>query len=198
MISKKNKWILSIFIISLVLTLTFYFWWCLSYSIVPLPKLVETSTGTYGLLKELPIARTEAGGTVNNGKMIITGGINSFAQTYTNTMIYNIETDEWSNGPDLPEPINHPSLISYGDTVYIIGGFGPLGLRLRWFMFARWDALSTVYKLHVPTGTITKGADLPFPRGAGGATLIDSTIWYVGGIDEHREITNSVFCLRLF
>jgi len=168
-------------------------WWHFSNSLFPLSAEVIGKNGKYSLSAELPIPRTESGGTVCNGKFVVIGGIDAFAQTLTSVLIYDPVTDSWETGPDLPEPINHAAVTAIGDTIYVVGGFGPLGIRLRWFMFARWDPLSTVYKLHLPSKTWSKGADLPFPRGAGGVAVLDSAIWYAGGIDENRQITNTVF-----
>lgn len=171
----------------------FYLYWGLSLSPFPLRLTLRTPTGLFETRASLPTARTESGSTVCQGKIVIAGGLNSFAQTLTSVQIYDPVTDVWTDGPDLPEPINHASLTSLGDTVYVVGGFGPLGLRLRWFMFARWDPLPTVYKLHLPSGQWITGAPMPVPRGAGGIALVDSVIWYVGGIDENREFTNTSF-----
>lgn len=171
----------------------FYLYWGLSLSPFPLTGSQQTESGLFETKSSLPIPRTESGSTVCQGKIVIAGGINSFAQTLTSVQIYDPVTDEWTDGPDLPEPINHASLTSLGDTVYVVGGFGPLGLRLRWFMFARWDPLPSLYKLHLPTGKWSAGAPMPLPRGAGGIALVDSVIWYVGGIDENRAITNTSF-----
>lgn len=189
-IYKWGLYFLGIGIISLCIWL---WWWHFSNSLIPLATEIKGKYGRYSLSAELPLPRTESGGTVCNGKFVVIGGINGFAQTISSVMIYDPVTDSWETGPDLPEPINHAAVVAIGDTIYVVGGFGPLGIRLRWFMFAEWNPLSTVYKLHFPSKTWSKGADLPYPRGAGGIAVLDSAIWYAGGIDENKQITNSVF-----
>ncbi len=189
----KPKLLLITLAVMVCLTGFWLWWWHFSNSVFLPEETVNGIHGTYSTGEELPVPRTESGGTVCNGKMVVLGGIDAFAQTLTSVMIYDPAKNIWENGPDLPEKINHAAVVSVGDTVFVIGGFGPLGLRLRWFMFARWDPLSTVYKLHLPSRTWSKGAPMPKPRGAGGAAVLDSAIWYAGGIDENREITSTVW-----
>ncbi|MBN8705684.1 MAG: hypothetical protein J0L62_07390 [Bacteroidetes bacterium] len=187
------KWSIYSTLTLLLLLLVWLWWWHFSNSLLPLSEEVIGKSGKFSLSAELPLPRTESGGTVCNGKFVVIGGINAFAQTLTSVMIYDPSTNFWETGPDLPEPINHAAVVAIGDTVYVVGGFGPLGIRLRWFMFADWNPLSTVYKLHLPSKTWSRGPDLLFPRGAGGIAVLDSAIWYAGGIDENKQITNTVF-----
>lgn len=187
------KWGLYSIFTGVLAVLIWFWWWHHSNSLFPLEKEITGQFGSYTLSAELPVPRTESGGTVCNRKFVVFGGIDAFAQTLSSVMIYDPATDTWEAGPDLPEPINHAAVVAIGDTVYVVGGFGPLGIRLRWFMFAEWNPLQTLYKFHLPSKTWSRGPDLPAPRGAGGVAVLDSAIWYAGGIDENKHITNAVF-----
>lgn len=60
-------------------------------------------------------------------------------------------------------------------------------------MFADWNPLNTVYRYSPADDKWTKLADMPEPRGAGGVCIVNDTIWYVGGINQDKNISNSLF-----
>lgn len=168
-------------------------WW--NYSIDPLglAREVRNAAGTFRLARPLPVIRTESGGTVWNDRFYIVGGIDSWARTMTSFMEYDRSADRWRALPDLPEKINHAGVVAHDGKIYVVGGFGPLGIRLRGFMFARWRPLDTLYIFDIRQGRWTQGPAMPEPRGAGGVTVADGAIWYVGGIDQALSISDSLF-----
>ncbi len=66
--------------------------------------------------------------------------------------------------------------------IYTVGGFGPLGIRLRGFMFAEWRPLDSVYVFDLEAGSWGLGPAKPESRGAGGAVVTANSIGYAGGI----------------
>lgn len=171
----------------------FAWWWQYSGSLADLPLRVENDAGVFTLATAPKVARTEAGGAACHDRMYVVGGIDAWARTLTSVESYDPASHTWRTEPDLPRPINHPAVVCADDRLYVIGGFGPIGLRPRGAMIARWDPMDTVFVLEAGASFWRLGTPLPEPRGAGGATFVDGAIWYVGGIDAMREITGAFF-----
>lgn len=171
------------------------FCWVWQYSGRPWPATarVEDAAGAFALAASPRVARTEAGGTACAGRFYLVGGIGGFAGTLTSFEGYDPAADAWETLPDLPRPVNHPGVVAAEDRVWVVGGFGPLGLRLRGFMFARWDPLTEVSVYDPRTRTWSEAPPLPAPRGAGGVAVADGAIWYCGGIDEGRGLSADLF-----
>lgn len=177
---------------------TWLWWWHFSQSLFPLDDHVVNSAGTFSLGASLPVPRTESGGTVCDGKFYLAGGLDAFGRTLSSFMAYDPASDQWDTLPNLPRPINHPGVVSDGEKIYIVGGFDHLGFRPHGFMLARWDPLATLFVYDPAAGEWSRGPDLPEPRGAGGVCVADGAIWYVGGINPAREISNELFRYDLF
>ncbi len=75
----------------------------------------------------------------------------------------------------------------------MVGGFGPLGIRLRGFMFAEWHPLDSLYILDVKAGSWSRGPAMPEARGAGGAAVVGNSIWYAGGIAPDLQVSDTLF-----
>ena len=178
------------------LGLVLFWWWNLSGTFGPLPKHVTTEAGEFTLGPEPPIARTEAGGVVCDGAFYLVGGIGPLAETYASTVRFDPASRVWTTLADLPRPINHPGVACLDGRVHVVGGFGPLGLRPRGFMLARWDPLDTTYVYDAPARRWRTGPLLPEPRGAGGIAVSGGALYYVGGIGPARTDTSDLFRLR--
>lgn len=184
------------YIILSSLLLVAYFlakWWFVSWSPVSLLSPIVTENGVFTLEAELQEPRTEAGGITHNGSFYIFGGINQFGQTYSSSYRYSSETNGWGKIKDTPQPINHVGVVQDNKYVYLVGGFKPLSLRIRGFMFANWEPLNTLYRFNPATDTWETLASMPEPRGAGGVCVSNDTIWYVGGINQQKAISNALF-----
>ena len=125
--------------------LVFVWWWNHSGSLFPLQEFVTNQAGTFESGPELPTPRTESGSTVDDGRFYVAGGIDAWDRTLTSFLQYDPVSKRWQALSDLPEPINHPAIVSANGRIYTVGGFGPLGIRLRGFMFAEWHPLDSVY-----------------------------------------------------
>lgn len=154
---------------------------------------VGDAAGTFTLAAGPRVRRTEAGGTALAGRFYLVGGIGGFAETLTSFEAFDPRTDAWEDLPPYPRPVNHPGVVAADGRVWVAGGFGPLGLRLRGFMFARWDPMADVRSFDPATRTWEDAPPLPEPRGAGGVAVADGAIWYVGGIDAGRGLASSLF-----
>lgn len=180
-------------LVAVLLGAGFSWYWQYSAAGWPLVREVSNAAGRFTLAAPLPEARTEAGGAACRGRLFVVGGITAWAQTLSSVWSYDPATDEWTREPDFPEPINHPGVVCAGDHLYVVGGFGPLGLRLRGFMFARWDPRATVYELPPGARAWLPAPPLPQARGAGGAAATADAIWYVGGIGPDLGLADDLF-----
>lgn len=168
-------------------------WWFVSWSFLPLSSPIISSKGVFTLENELPEARTEAGGITQDKFFYIFGGINQFGQTFSSSYKYSSDTKKWEKIKDTPQPINHGGVVQNAKYLYVVGGFKPLSLRIRGFMFANWEPLNTLYRYDPLNDRWSQLASMPEPRGAGGVCISNDTIWYVGGINQNKNISNSLF-----
>jgi N-acetylneuraminic acid mutarotase len=84
---------------------------------------------------------------------------------------YNPQTGQWQHGPPLPAPVNHPAMVSDGEHLFVVGGFGGDG-----------QAVASVFRLDSPSGTWqTDSPPLPAPRGGGAAAWDGKRIVFAGG-----------------
>jgi hypothetical protein len=177
-------------VIVAILSIAWFQWWHLSKSVIPLDDHHQEGGLSYTLSTPLPVRITEGGGTSHNGHMYIVGGIDAYGKTNNKFWQYDAATAKWTQLPDVPAYINHPGVVAAHNKVYVVGGFDPIGIRLRWLMFADWKPLNSVYIYNITRGEWTRGKDMPFHRGAGGVAVNDTAIWYVGGINEEKKISN--------
>lgn len=172
-------------------------WWWIFSGGLPLRPEVVTPAGRFRLAAPLPIARTEAGGAACEGRLYVVGGLGPRAQTLTSAMAYDPKSGVWQALPDLPQPINHPGVACAEGRLYVVGGFDPLGIRIRGIMLARWDPVDTVWIYDPAVARWSPGARMPARRGAGGIAIAEGALWYVGGINEDRQVSADLFRLEL-
>ena len=168
-----------------------FFW---SFSRLSLGLRPErTGAGTFALAAPLPASRTEAGGAACHGFMYLVGGIGGFAETHASAYRHSPAEDRWARIADLPTALNHPAVACADGELYVAGGFGPLGLRLRGFMFARWDPRAMLYRYDRERDRWQALAPLPEARGAGAMAATPGALWYVGGIRPDLELASDLF-----
>lgn len=188
-----KKYFLFLLAIATLATFVWFEWWHLSKSLFPLEVKAVRGDLTFSLAAPLPQRVTEAGGTAYNNKFYLAGGIDAFGKTNNKFWEYEGSQNSWKSLPVMPAYINHPGVVAANNKVYVVGGFDPIGIRLRWLMFADWKPLNSLFIYDIPTATWSKGPDMPYARGAGGLSICDTAIWYTGGINEEKEISNKFF-----
>lgn len=183
--SKKNRKTIRLFVklslLGIILLIAVSYCWIYGIEFLPLQKNCSIEGFSFSLEEPLPVKMTEAGGAALDDKFYLVGGIGPLANTYSSFFCFDSSTNSWTQLQDFPEPINHPGVVAHNGKVYVAGGFKPLGIRIRGFMFADWYPKNTLYIYDVAQKMWTKGPDMPEARGAGGVCLHDSAIYYVGG-----------------
>lgn len=127
----------------------------------------------------LPAVRTDGAGGVIGTNFIYAGGSDgsqAVADTYLTKSVAGDNWDHWQAGPPLPEARRDAASVVLGNTLYVIGGFGPDG-----------KPTSTVYSLTIATdGTIGQWATedklaLPEARGGASAVAVSDGVVLLGG-----------------
>ena len=62
-----------------------------------------------------------------SGRIWVAGGLTDAQHATAKTEFYDPTVGTWSPGPDLPVPLHHAMMVSYQNTVWVIGGFQPQG-----------------------------------------------------------------------
>jgi N-acetylneuraminic acid mutarotase len=123
-------------------------------------------------LRPAPNQRTEVAAAAAGGRIYIAGGFVPPGRTTPVVEVYDIATDSYSRGPDLPLGVNHAMATVWEGVVYVLGGYA--------------DATG----LSSPTGRAfalmgeswTELPPMPEVRAAAGAAAIDGKIYVAGGV----------------
>ena len=73
--------------------------------------------------------------------------------------------------------MDHAAAAALGGKIYLIGGFD-----------GRFRPVNTVWAYDPRTDTWARKADLPTPRGALGAAVVDRKIYSIGGSDGRGDV----------
>ncbi|MEX0664753.1 MAG: hypothetical protein WD598_08285 [Acidimicrobiia bacterium] len=121
--------------------------------------------------------RTEVGGARWGRYLAVSGGlIQSGGAGYNATsdlFLYDLRTETWSEGPDLPGLRDHAPIVVLDGALYLVGGYT--------------TTLSTptaeVWRLDSPVSQWARVADMTTPRGALSAVAVKGRLLAIGGID---------------
>ena len=103
------------------------------------------------------------------------GGLTGPESATAKTEFYDPTVNTWSPGPALPVPLHHAMMVSYQNTVWVIGGFEPRGSIVSGVASAR------VLHLNQALTAWVDGPELHHARGAGAAAVVGNKIVVVGG-----------------
>lgn len=144
----------------------------------PSQSLVSVShpAGPWTALSSAPAALTEVAAAAFEGRVWVVGGLDAGGQPSARVMRYDPDADAWDDGPPLPVPIHHATLVAAEDGLYVMGGFtapyGPGDLA----------PTEAVWRIANPGGTWEAGPALPGARGAGAATWDGARLLFGGGV----------------
>src|SRR5918993_3443797 len=124
--------------------------------------------GEWGLRTALIAANSELALAELNRKLYLLGGYPASRQTVRTVQIYDIASDRWELGPQLPQPNNHGTAASVNGKIYLIGG--QLTADQEGYV-------DTVYELDPATGTWVEKARMPTARSGGVAVVNNGRIY---------------------
>jgi N-acetylneuraminic acid mutarotase len=120
-------------------------------------------------LSELAVAES-------NGKLYLMGGYPANRVTARTVQVYDIATDTWTYGPQLPLPNNHGMAASVNGKIYLIGGQtqadDPPGTN---------SYVNTVYELDPAVGVWVTKAPMPTARSSGVGVVHEGGVSVTGG-----------------
>jgi hypothetical protein len=134
--------------------------------------LAATDLGEWGSRAGLLAANSEFALTELNGKLYAMGGYPASRVTVRTVQVYDIATDTWQYGPELPQPNNHGMAASVNGKVYLIGG--QLTADQEGYV-------NTVYELDPAVGVWVEKAPMPTLRSSGVAVVLGGKIYVAGG-----------------
>jgi hypothetical protein len=105
------------------------------------------------------------------------GGFVESGETTRDLLLFDVETEEWSRGPDLPGRRDHAALAALAGDLFLLGGF-TAGLA---------GATAEVWRLEAPDGEWVEVAGMGTPRAALGAVAVDGRLLAVGGVDASGD-----------
>jgi hypothetical protein len=137
-------------------------------------ELNHVDKGEWGSRSGLLVANSEFAMTEANGKIYVLGGYPSTGVASRTVQVYDIATDSWQLGPELPLPNNHNMAATVNGKVYVIGGQttnNQDGLT----------AVDKVYELDPAAGSWVEKAPMPTARSGGAAVALGGKIYVAGG-----------------
>ena len=112
-----------------------------------------------------------------NGKLYVLGGYPPMQgpnRTSRTVQVYDVASDKWQLGPQLPEPNNHGMAASVNGKVYLLGGQTTDDQQGA-------TAVNTVYELDPAKGAWVEKARMPTARSGGVAVASGGKIYVAGG-----------------
>jgi Kelch motif len=88
-------------------------------------------------------------------------------------------------GPLLPQPVGEASVVSTGQSLFVLGGMSP-----------KRAVLNTVYRLDDPGGKWVLVGHLPQARASGAAAFDGTRLVYAGGVDTEQVSHSQVFAMQ--
>ena len=130
--------------------------------------------GEWGQRAGLIVNNSEFALAESNGKIYVLGGYPPSRQTARTVQIYDIASDTWQLGPQLPQPNNHGMAAAVDGKIYLIGGQTTDNQEGA-------TAVNTVYELDPAKGTWVAKAPMPTKRSGGVAVVHAGKIYVAGG-----------------
>lgn len=157
-------------------------------------QIYDTELDTWSLL-DIPSSvsrQAHAACHIYDGKIYIIGG--EYWTTKGNSIntlnIYDPDNNTWTSGKELPDALTGVTSIIINNKIYIIGG-----MRIK----DNQEAIYTdkVYIYDIDENTWSEGPTLSSPRQGSMAALVKDRIYLFGGVDENKNIMNTVEVLDL-
>ena len=136
--------------------------------------LVPSNQGEWGSRAGLLVANSEFSLAEANGRIYVLGGYPASRVSSRTVQIYDIASNSWQLGPNLPQPNNHGMAASVNGKVYLLGGQVTDDQEGA-------SAVATVYEFDPAVGTWVSRAPMPTARSGGVAVAHGGKIYVAGG-----------------
>ena len=132
------------------------------------------NAGEWGQRAGLLVANSEFALAESNGKIYVLGGYPFTGQSSRTVQVYDIASDSWQLGPQLPQPNNHGMAAAVNGKIYLLGGQTTNDQQGA-------TAVNTVYELDPAAGAWVEKARMPTARSGGAAVVLNGKIYVAGG-----------------
>ena len=136
--------------------------------------LSPADRGEWGARAGLLVANSEFALAESNGRIYVMGGYPASRQSSRTVQVYDIASDKWQLGPELPQTNNHGMAAAVNGRIYLIGGQITDDQEGA-------SAVATVYELDPATGAWAQKAPMPTARSGGVAIAHGGKIYVAGG-----------------
>ena len=136
--------------------------------------LTRLDVGEWGTKAGLLVPNSEFALAESNGKIYVMGGYPNTGVSSRTVQVYDIASDSWQLGPQLPQPNNHGMAGAVNGKVYIIGGQTTNDQQGA-------TAVNQVYELDPAKGTWVEKKSMPTARSGGVAVVHAGKIYVAGG-----------------
>jgi non-specific serine/threonine protein kinase len=137
----------------------------------PLPSDAAEAAG-WEALSDAPFARLEMATAAQAGRIWLAGGLTQDGGVLDAMSVFDPSTEQWSEGPALPEAVHHAAMASDGERLLLVGGYlGSTG-----------QPTAAVRVLEVADGAWSDGPALPEARAAGALAWDGARYVYAGGV----------------
>ena len=136
--------------------------------------LLAADGGVWGTRANLLVANSEFALAESNGKLYVLGGYPASRVTSRTVQIYDIASNSWQLGPELPQPNNHGMAAGVNGKIYLLGG-------QRTDDQEGASAVNTVYEFNPAQGVWVEKAPMPTARSGGVAVVHGGKIYVAGG-----------------
>ena len=135
---------------------------------------IPENAGEWGQRAGLLVANSEFALAESNGKIYVIGGYPFTGQSSRTVQVYDIASDSWQLGPQLPQPNNHGMAAAVNGKIYLLGGQTTNDQQGA-------TAVNAVYELDPAAGTWVEKAPMPTARSGGVAVALNGRIYVAGG-----------------
>ncbi len=134
----------------------------------------------------LPTPRAYPGYASFDEKIYVIGGFDNAERALDVVEVFDTQTNSWSTLSPLPEPLHHTAAAAYEGKIYVVGGtqdqqFSLFGLHFR--ETVQGESMFFIYDINKHEWK--RGPDMPTPRMALTAQVIDGILYVIGGANHY-------------
>jgi N-acetylneuraminic acid mutarotase len=158
-----------------------------TWNLIGLALVASAATagdGTWLPLAPLSLPRQETGAATIGGEVYVVGGLlagNPLHAT-ASVEIYDIASDEWRFGVNLPVALDHMAVAAVGGRLFVIGGYS-----------ADFQPRDTVWIFDPADSSWSPGEPVPSARGGAWAVTHAGRVFLFGGVDPGGAVTRTTF-----
>jgi len=91
----------------------------------------QRGTGTHWeTVAPMPDSRQNFGAAAIGDTIYVVGGMDAYSRTLNSLIAYDIAKDAWRTLPNMPQPVDHPAVVTDGSKLYVLGGTSGLAGRM--------------------------------------------------------------------